>query len=105
MLVKLIRTYHSLNVFQTVFYTLLLLRLLLLHFIIDERVDALVPFMSSEGISAELLIGFELDHLSPIIDKTLRKEGLRRRFEEDRDFVLGDQSVELGVVDHVHSRD
>jgi hypothetical protein len=61
--------------------------------------------MSSEGISAELLIGFELDHLSPIIDKTLRKEGLRRRFEEDRDFVLGDQSVELGVVDHVHSRD
>jgi len=46
--------------------------------------------MSSEGISAELLIGLELDHLSTIIDKTLRKEGLRRRFEEDRDFVLGD---------------
>ena len=80
----------TLNVFQTIFYTLLLLRLLWLHFIIDERVDALVPFMSSEGISAELLIGFELDHLSTIIDETLRKEGLRRRFEEDRDFVLGD---------------
>ena len=77
----------------------------MLRFIIDERVDALVPFMSSEGISAELLIGLELDHLSTIIDKTLRKEGLRRRFEEDRDFVLGDQSVELWVVDHVHSRD
>jgi len=46
--------------------------------------------MSSEGISAELLIGLELDHLSPIIDKTLRKERLRRRFEEDRNFVLGD---------------
>jgi hypothetical protein len=46
--------------------------------------------MSSEGVSAELLIRFQLGQLSAIIDETLRKKRLWRRFEKDRDFVLGD---------------
>jgi len=80
----------SLYVFQTVFYTFLLGRLLWLCFIIYDRIDALVSFMSSERVSGELLIRFQLGQLSAIIDETLRVKRLWRRFEKDRDFVLGD---------------